>query len=200
MEVEIKLRLPDSAAHQKLSGLLSPFHLKTLAQENIFFDSPNNELAKNLAALRLRFYNLDSHCVISLKAKPVISGGISRVEEEEEPLDPVLARSFIPEPSRILSIRPSSIVKRVREEYGVNELVCLGEFRNVRSVYEWKGLKLELDETIYDFGTSYEMECETVDPERDRKLIEGFLTENGVRYSYSSVNKFAVFRSGKLPE
>ncbi|PKI48468.1 triphosphate tunnel metalloenzyme 3-like [Punica granatum] len=200
MEVEIKLKLPDSTAHQKLSELLSPFHLKTLTQENVFFDSPAAELVKNFAALRLRFYDLDSRCVISLKAKPVISGGISRVEEEEEPLDPVLARTLVAEPSRILSVNPSNVVRRVREEYGVKELVCLGGFRNVRSVYEWRGLTLELDETMYDFGTSYEIECETVEPERDQKLIEGLLSENGVRYTYSSMNKFAVFRTGKLPE
>lgn len=200
MEVEIKLKLPDSATHQKVSDILSPFHLETLTQENIFFDSPDDELAKNLAALRLRFYNLDSHCVLSLKAKPVITGGISRVEEEEEPLDPVVARGFVPEPSGILSIHPSNIVKRLREEYGVNDLVCLGKFRNVRSVYEWEGRKLELDETVYDFGTSYEVECETADPERDQRLIEALLTDNGISYSYSGLNKFAVFRSGKLPD
>ncbi|KAK4802282.1 hypothetical protein SAY86_000485 [Trapa natans] len=199
MEVEIKLKLPDSAAHQRLSDILSPFHLETLIQENAFFDSPVDDLAKNLAALRLRFYNLDSRCVLSLKAKPVISSGISRVEEEEEPLEPILARRLVAEPSRILAIHASNIARRVREEYGVRDLVCLGKFRNVRGVYEWEGLKLEVDETTYDFGTSYEVECETAEPERDRKLIEGLLIENGIRYNYSNLNKFAVFRSGKLP-
>ncbi|KAJ1443114.1 CYTH-like domain superfamily [Sesbania bispinosa] len=87
MEVEIKLRLPDSATHQKLSNLLSPFHTKTLIQENIFFDGKNAELTSNLVVLRIRFYNLEN-CVLSLKAKPVISGGISRMEEHEEPFDP----------------------------------------------------------------------------------------------------------------
>ncbi|XAR50518.1 Adenosinetriphosphatase [Bertholletia excelsa] len=200
MEVEVKLRLPDAAAHRRVSDLLSPFRTETLIQENIFFDGPNAELSSNLAALRLRFYG-DSHCVVSLKAKPVISAGISRVEEAEEPLDPSIARACVAEPWRLLSIDTSQILKRVREEFRVGEtgLVCLGGFRNVRNVYDWEGLKLELDETIYDFGTRFEIECESRDPERAKKLLEDFLEGNGIGYSYSDMSKFAIFRSGKLP-
>jgi adenylate cyclase class IV len=209
MEVEVKLRLPDSASHQKLSSLLSPFHTKTLIQENVFFDGSNSELSSNLAVLRLRFSNVTNnstnnpYSVLSLKAKPVISGGISRVEEVEEPLDSTLARACIAEPWRLLSVDSSSIIRRVKEEFGVAErgkgLVCLGGFRNVRAVYEWQGLKLEVDETGYDFGTCYEVECESADPERVKLLIERFLEENGIGFSYSDTSKFAIFRSGKLP-
>ncbi|XP_061374428.1 triphosphate tunnel metalloenzyme 3-like [Gastrolobium bilobum] len=201
MEVEIKLSLPDSTTHQKLSNLLAPFHTKTLIQENIFFDGTNEELTSNLAVLRIRFYNLEN-CVLSLKAKPVISGGISRMEEHEEPFDPALGRACIAEPWRLLSVDSSEILKRVRDEYhvGENGVVCLGGFRNVRAVHEWKGLKLELDETNYDFGTCYELECESADPERHKKLLEEFLKGNGINYSYSKVSKFAVFQSRKLPE
>lgn len=200
MEVEVKLRLPDSSSHQKLSDLLSPFHTKTLIQENIFFDGFNAELSSNLAVLRLRFYNVDSQCVVSLKAKPVISDGISRVEEDEEAIDPAIGRACVAEPWRLASV-DSRIMKRVKEQFGVGEkgLVCLGGFRNVRAVYDWKGLKLELDESQYDFGTSYEIECECAEPERAKKLLGGFLEENEISYSYSEVSKFAVFRMGKLP-
>ncbi|KAK7273109.1 hypothetical protein RIF29_14155 [Crotalaria pallida] len=200
MEVEIKLHLPDSASHQKLSNLLSPFHTKTLFQENIFFDGTNSELTSNHAVLRIRFYNVEN-CVLSLKAKPVISGGISRVEEHEEPFDAALGRACIAEPWRLLAVDSSEIVKRVRKEYhvGGNGVVCLGGFRNVRAVHEWKGLKLELDETNYDFGTSYELECESGNPERDKELLEEFLKGNGIDYSYSKVSKFAIFKSRKLP-
>ncbi|KAL2959428.1 hypothetical protein AAZX31_18G266800 [Glycine max] len=200
MEVEIKLRLPDSATHQKLSNLLAPFHTKTLIQENIFFDGMNKELTSNLAVLRIRFYDLE-HCVLSLKAKPVISAGISRMEEHEEPFDVALGRACIAEPWRLLSVESSEILKRVRDEYrvGENGVVCLGGFRNVRAVHQWKGLKLELDETNFDFGTNYELECESDDPERHKRLLEEFLQGNGINYSYSKLSKFAVFQSRKLP-
>ncbi|XVE89035.1 hypothetical protein DITRI_Ditri19aG0117700 [Diplodiscus trichospermus] len=200
MEVEVKLRLPSSDSHQKLSNLLSPFHTKTLVQENIFFDTPTSTLASNNAALRLRLYNLDSYSILSLKSKPKLSQGISQVEEHEEPIDPSLARSFSTDPSGLLELTSSSqIMERVKGEFAVDELVCLGGFKNVRGVYDWKGLKLELDETIYDFGVSYEIECESKEPERDKKLIQGFLEENGIDYKYSAINKFAVFLSGKIP-
>ncbi|XP_010244899.1 PREDICTED: triphosphate tunel metalloenzyme 3-like isoform X2 [Nelumbo nucifera] len=201
MEVEVKLRLPDSSAHQKLSEVLSPFHLKTHLQENVFFDGAAAELSSKRAVLRLRFYDSDSLCVVSLKAKAVIVDGISRVEEDEEEIDPSIGRVCVAEPWRLASLDSSRILRRVKEEIGIGDkgFVCLGRFKNVRAVFDWKGLKLELDETQYDFGTCYEIECESADPERVRKLLEEFLTENEISYSYSEVSKFAIFRSGKLP-
>ncbi|RWR95351.1 triphosphate tunel metalloenzyme 3-like protein isoform X1 [Cinnamomum micranthum f. kanehirae] len=199
MEVEVKLQLPDSSAHQKLSDLLSPFHIKTHLQENIFFDGSSFQLSSNQAVLRLRFYDNDSLCIISLKAKAVIIDGVSRVEEDEEQIDPSIARACIAEPWRLGLIDTSRILKRIREELGCRDFICLGGFRNVRAVYDWEGHKLELDETQFDFGTTYEIECESVDPERVKKLMEGFLQENGVPYKYSDVSKFAIFRAGKLP-
>ncbi|PIA54875.1 hypothetical protein AQUCO_00901048v1 [Aquilegia coerulea] len=209
MEVEVKLRLPDSATHQKLSDLLSPFHIKTHLQENIFFDGTAKELSSKLAVLRLRFYNSDSRCVVSLKAKAVLVNGVSRVEEDEEDIDPSIGRACVAEPWRLCSIGDSQGFEKGRDEFGVGGdkegeggggFVCLGGFRNVRGVYDWKGLTLELDETQFDFGTCYEIECESAEPEQVKELLEDFLKENAVDYSYSTVSKFAIFRSGKLPE
>ncbi|MBA0627377.1 hypothetical protein Godav_004897 [Gossypium davidsonii] len=200
MEVEVKLRLPNSQSHQKLSNLLSPFHTTTLIQENIFFDTPTTTLAVSNAALRLRFYNLDSYAVLSFKSKPELTQGISRVEEHEEPIDPSLARSFLTDPNGLLGLsNRSQIMEKLKGEFGVDELICLGGFKNVRGVYDWKGLKLEVDETVYDFGVCYEIECESKEPERDKELIEGLLMENGIDFVYSDINKFGVFMSGKLP-
>lgn len=211
MEVEVKLRIPESSAHQRLSDLLAPRHLRTHHQENVFFDGSRGELSSRLAVLRLRFYDGDIRCVASLKARALLSDGVSRVEEDEEDVDPSAARACIAEPWRLLSLPaavvgcggPSRILKRVVVEFGaggeVPEFVCLGGFRNVRAVYGWdEGLTLELDETHYDFGTSYELECETTEPDRAKELLEGFLKENEIPYSYSTASKFAVFRAGKL--
>ena len=38
----------------------------------------------------------------------------------------------------------------------------MGGFRNRRQEYSWEGETLELDETYFDHGTLYEIECETV--------------------------------------
>lgn len=196
----MKLRLPDSATHQKLQTLLTPFHLITHSQYNTFFDGAGAELSTRRAVLRLRFYGDNAKCVVSLKAKAVLVDGVSRVEEDEEDIDPLVGQECVRNPTR-LGFVESRVVKRARDEFGVSEkgFVCLGGFKNVRGVYEWKGLKLELDETMYDFGTCYEIECESTEPEKAKELIEEFLMENGISYTYSEASKFAIFRSGKLP-
>ncbi|CAA7406946.1 unnamed protein product [Spirodela intermedia] len=204
MEVEVKLRLPDAAAHQSLSDALSPWHLRTHLQENLFFDGAGGELSAQRAVLRLRFYDGDARCVLSLKAKAHISAGISRVEEEEEDVEPpALGRACAADPRRLLTdLHASHIMGRVKDFFGGNpaELVPLGGFRNVRAVYRWEaeGLTLELDETHYDFGTSFELECETAEPERAKAVLEAFLRRHGVPYAYSEASKFALFRAGKL--
>ncbi|XP_062078211.1 triphosphate tunnel metalloenzyme 3 [Humulus lupulus] len=198
MEVEVKLRLPDATAHRRVSELLTPFLVTTHRQENCFFDGAAAELSSCRAVLRIRFSDKDPRCMVSLKAKAVLKDGISRVEEDEEELDEPLGRACVAEVGKLGCVE-SRVLKRVREEFGVLEFVGLGGFENVRVVYEWKGLKLEVDETKYGFGTCYEIECESADPEAVKKVLEEFLKENGIEYSNSEASKFAIFRSGKLP-
>jgi adenylate cyclase class IV len=201
MEVEVKLRLANAEAHRHVTTLLSPFHVITHHQHNLFFDGIASELSSRHTTLRLRFYNDDERCVVSLKAKGVLINGVCRVEEDEEDLNPKIGRDCIAEPGKLGSV-DSKILRRVKEEFGVvseNGFLGLGDFRNVRNVYDWKGLKLEVDETDFDFGTLFEIECESADPEEAKLLLEEFLKENGIDYSYSVASKFAIFRSGKLP-
>lgn len=130
---------------------------------------------------------------------------MSRVEEDEEEIHPSIGQECLTDPNRLVSlVEVSRIMKRVKDEFfgGTNEglgFACLGGFKNLRNVYEWKGLMLEVDETSFDFGTLYEIECESTEPEKAKELIEEFLKENGVSYSNSIASKFAIFRSGKLP-
>lgn len=89
---------------------------------------------------------------------------------------------------------------------------CLGGFKNVRDVYAWNGHQIELDETKYDWGTLYEIECETVsaflslmldvvlkdwylqvDPESMKAKLETLLKGHGITYEYSKVTKFKNF-------
>ncbi|XP_027067966.1 triphosphate tunnel metalloenzyme 3-like [Coffea arabica] len=202
MEVEVKLRLPDSAAHRKVLSLLSPFHTKTHHQRNSFYDGAAGELSSRRAVLRLRFYENSQplKCFICLKAKAVIVDGVSRVEEDEEEVDFEVGLQCLEDATKLVDV-DSRVARRAREEFGVKAgFVGLGGFRNVRNVYEWNGVKLEVDETVYDFGTCYEIECESSEPEKVKGMIEEFLKENEIEYSYSQVSKFATFRSGKLPQ
>ncbi|KAD5961290.1 hypothetical protein E3N88_12763 [Mikania micrantha] len=206
MEVEVKLRLPDSETYKTLISLLSPFHIRTHNQHNNFFDGVSGELSTRRAVLRIRFYNDQptTRCVICLKAKAVLVNGVSRVEEDEEEIDPSIGEECVANPNRFKSLVESNrIVKRLKDEFfgGSDELgfVYLGGFKNLRNVYEWKGLMIEVDETSFEFGTLYEIECESSEPEKAKELIEELLKENGVSYSNSVASKFAIFRSGNLP-
>ncbi|XBI21205.1 hypothetical protein VPH35_062350 [Triticum aestivum] len=175
MEVEIKLRLPDAAAHRRLSSFLAPHLLRT--------DAPARPLAAATAAQRdVRLYGNDdrdpSRAVLTLKRRPRIDAGVSRVEEVVEPLDPALALTCVDNPARLDAV-DSPIIRLVSDEYGVGgdkaQFVCLGVFRNTR----------ELDETHFDFGTNYELECETAEPDQAKEVLERLLT-------------FACFMAGKL--
>ncbi|PHT75492.1 Triphosphate tunel metalloenzyme 3 [Capsicum annuum] len=64
-----------------------------------------------------------------------------------------------------------------------------GGFSNVRNVFEWNGVVLEIDETMYGFGTCYEIECGSLEPEKVKEMIETLLKENGIDHSYSKVSK-----------
>lgn len=198
MEIEVKLRLPHVDAYRQVTNFLAPFHVGTHRQENHFFDGGAGELSARRAVLRLRFSDNDSRCVVTLKAKAVLVDGVSRVEEDEEELDPSIGRDCATEPAKLSTVE-SRVVGRAREEFGTLEFVSLGGFGNVRQVYEWKGLKLEVDETDFGFGILYEIECESANPEVAKKSIEEFLKDNMINYSYSEMSKFAIFRSRKLP-
>ena len=58
---------------------------------------------------------------------------------------------------------------------------------------------MEVDETLFEFGTLYEIECESGEPEKAKEIIEEALKENGIPYSCSKMSKFAIFRSRELP-
>ncbi|KAL0299304.1 UNVERIFIED_CONTAM: Triphosphate tunnel metalloenzyme 3 [Sesamum radiatum] len=117
---------------------------------------------------------------------------------EYEESDPAIFKACLDDPQKLMQV-DSRVLRKVKEEFGVKRFVGFGGFRNVRNVYNWNGVILEVDEAKFEFGEMYEVECETSEPERVKKMIEEFFTESGIDYSYSVMSKFAVFRAGKLP-
>ena len=74
LQVEIKLRLPDEDAHNRLSEVLSSQLLATHQQENIFFDGANRELSSKKTIVRCRFYDVDKRALLTIKVS--ILGGL----------------------------------------------------------------------------------------------------------------------------
>ncbi|KAK9862383.1 hypothetical protein WJX84_002438 [Apatococcus fuscideae] len=195
--VEIKLRLPNQEAHDQVKKALEKHHRVQHAQENVFFDGTQGELNKNQRTCRVRFYNVDKKAVITSKRRQDIVGGVGRAEELEEDVDPKAARSFLGEPDKLLNLN-SPLMKKIKQEHGVGSFKCLGGFRNIRDEYDYEGFVLELDETIYPWGTVYEIEVETEDPETLKVKLEKFLNDQKISYKYSTVTKFHNFRKKTL--
>lgn len=197
MEVEVKLNLIKSESHSLVAQLLSEKHTTTYEQENFFFDGQNKELSSKLAVLRVRIYNGDEKAELTLKGKATLKDGIGIAPESNEGLDPEQAHAFVSEPGRLLSF-DSALMNQLRRTFQPEALLCMGGFRNTRKVYNWNNHTLELDETHYDFGTLYELECETDQPDKLRGELEAFLEEHGVAYRHSTSSKFARFINKSL--
>jgi len=197
MEVEIKLRLPDKQAHDRVTELLRSGMKNVYRQENFFFDGSQQELGQRFHVLRARFYNETEKCILTLKGKAIIENGIGRATELEHAIDPALGRKIVDNPNAMLRLE-GRVVQAVRDKFAPEGLVCLGGFRNVRQEFAWEGQTIELDETQYDWGTLYELECETYQPEEVKEKLEDLLRSNGISYEYSSVSKFANFVNKSL--
>lgn len=134
---------------------------------------------------------------LSLRVVPHVDASVLHLLQVEEDIDVALARACVADPSQFIG-SDCKLIQQIIREYKCEIFLCLGGFRNVRNVYDWEGVKLELDETHYAFGTTYEIECETNDPERFRQLLGELLDKNGITYRYSTISKFGIFRSGKI--
>jgi hypothetical protein len=115
--------------------------------------------------------------------------GIGRASEIEADVDPRAARGFLAAPSGLLP-HAAPLLVGFPSAAGLAALVSLGGFRNRRQVFDWEGDTIELDETMYDHGTLYEIECETEAPEALRARLEAFLDAHGVGHAHCTSSKF----------
>ncbi|XLS44695.1 hypothetical protein HN51_001560, partial [Arachis hypogaea] len=112
------------------------------------------------------FYNDDERCINSLREKVLLVDDLSCVEEDEEDLNPKVGLDCIADPGK-LRVVESRVLGMVRNEFGVKG--------NIRSTYEWKGLKLAVDETSFDFGTLYKIDYESADSNKAKQIVKEFL-------------------------
>lgn len=192
MEVEVKLRLLSKEGHDKVVELLKEGQQNHFRQENYFFDGPSQELSSQRMVLRCRFYNDTEKACVTLKGKMKVEDGIGRATEDEDWVDPVKSREFLTNPSALLDA-DIAVIRKLRSNIDVQSLKCLGRFKNVRKEIKWEGNLLEVDETQYDWGTVYEIECETSEPEAVRNKLEEFLKANSIAYKFNTSTKFHNF-------
>ncbi|WVZ04198.1 hypothetical protein V8G54_025004 [Vigna mungo] len=124
MEVEVKLRLADANAHRRVTSLLSPFHVVTHRQKNLFFNGVASELSERRTVLRLRFYGDNEWCVVSLKTRAVLVETVSRVKKDEEDLNPRVGHECVAELEKLGSVES----RVLPEKYELKRSRRLGGF------------------------------------------------------------------------
>lgn len=103
--MEVKLRLKDKAAHDKVVALLQDQQTHLYRQHNYFYDGPNGELSRNRTILRVRWFNEDEKVVITVKGRMAVQDGVGRAVEDESEVDVATAKHFHEDPARILQLQ-----------------------------------------------------------------------------------------------
>lgn len=208
MEIEVKLRLKSQTDHKNLLALLiaSPAasYRCTNLQENFFFDDSKKSLATTRSVYRLRRVHVTMpdgvqslRHYMTFKSKGTIIDGISRINEEESIVDQFDFEQVLDTPDHARSLT-SKIPMLVQVMAHVGSLSQVGTFRNKRTVFDWSGLCLEIDETLYPFGTAYEVEVEHVEPEMAKDKVVGLFRAHGIEFEESHRSKFGTMLAGSL--
>eukprot|EP00158_Paraphelidium_tribonemae_P002067 Partr_v1_DN25087_c2_g1_i1_m50733 putative Adenylate cyclase len=200
MEVEVKLRIASKEDHAKVEQCLKSEPFAVHRQENRFFDGDAGQLGATKSVMRVRTINEGFAYILTLKANSILRDGISRVEETEETLPPPLAQALLDDPnciSRMASQSPllTLIMKRFDVTGNWKEI---GRYQTIRKKFRWNELVLELDETMYSFGTAYEIEVETEQPEIVKLQLERLLRDNDIHFKNSGRNKFVNMIRGSI--
>jgi uncharacterized protein YjbK len=189
MEIEVKISL-DQQSYVKLLTCLGK-ETAIQYQENYFLDS-DKELQKHFVNIRLRKENQDYY--ITSKRKGSLIDGISRINENQLQITQALFDDILTNPNS--TTHP--IIGDLLKEFNIQNLALVGSFKNKRMVYYWQGLCLEIDETTYAFGTCYEVEIETAEPELAKKKFLAFLNSNEIQFSNSTKSKYGRLLAGKI--
>ncbi|KAF9912817.1 hypothetical protein EC991_008683 [Linnemannia zychae] len=180
MEIEIKIRLSSEDHTAKLEQALGGAPFSTEDQDNVFFDGVHKELINNKLVFRIRVVEKSGKepiAIVALKGNAVLVDGIAHVEEaslgEEEAIDIGLAKRIIKDPGLIPEAANSHrLLKKIIDRVPCSEgYTHMGRFKNVRHKYKWQEYVVEIDRTSYPQGTAYEVEIESIDPEKAKARL-----------------------------
>lgn len=210
-EIEFKIRLKDETAYNAVLEALGGVKGANVvhAQTNLFWDGDSGE-SKNLLStqrivLRFRFFGApgspDEKCVATIKEKAVVVDGLMTAGEQEGPIPVTVARALIEEPAKWFdgTVAIPGFIQDLISRHKLIKLEFLNGFETNRTVFSWEQHKLELDIVKYPFGTMYEVEVETKEPDALRPKLEALVSKaTGSGWSYSKTTKLAIFKAGRL--
>lgn len=202
-EIELKLLLDGIEEYDRVSARLGN-RLDRLEQTNMYFDTPDSDLAQHRWALRARKEN--ERIRLTLKGEGRSEGDFTvRAElESEVPLNSwvaIIRGEYALGPHIEAMLRGSEVTLPVDIDLG--GLETLGTTTNVRSVYALPGsgdpLMVELDETEYpDFSIVYEVELEVPDGSSRREAtqrLKDVFNAAQVPWRPSAMSKLERFRT-----
>lgn len=170
MEIEVKFRFV-KLQHQKLLELLrqKADYKATHYQTNYFIDTETRHLESIGTNFRLRRIEAGDkiESYVTVKANGVLVNGISRIQEWENEINNTVLDEILQSPSSIYS-KGLALTSHLPKDQA---LIISGVFKNTRTIFRYNDLKLECDETTYDFGTAYEVEIEHVEPEKAKAVL-----------------------------
>lgn len=199
-EIEIKLTL-DESNYRKVIDNLKGSIKETLDQWNIFFDTPSLTLRKGKSNLRIRRILSDKSpekWFITCKQGGILKDGVAIKPEYETEVTSDLAKYLLTLPSDFFNKLPAQIQEPISFAKD-GDFHIIGDFRTIRRVIPYQGIKIEADESFLPDSTKfYEIEVESDKPEEAKPIIEQKLNEVGAKFHNSKMSKMARLMS--LPD
>lgn len=223
MLVDVKVLLASKHDADVVRSALEPNLVQTELQDNHFFDTASKALIAQGSLLRVRHSVTQpaapgaggaaqgipppatESAVVALKEHAHVESGSQVVWAGQDSIAPTVARTLLHHPDQLLD---GDLLPRVapllRQLSLPLPLVYIGSFQNNRAEFQWPGcvsqpgLAIRLDETVYPFGTKFEIEVSGINvPVHDViDELSAVLDALAVRYSLSSESKFAAFVRG----
>ncbi|KAJ3063035.1 hypothetical protein HDU98_001103 [Podochytrium sp. JEL0797] len=156
--------------------------------------------------------------VATVKSPTVLENGIARTDEDETELSEAIALPILSDPCVGIASFKHPLLDRVITRFSLNPtkgVSRVGEYTTIRSKYRmncWTdrilaatGVRetpvVELDETVYAFGSAFEIEVETGVPEFVETLLMEVVRDSGcgeVGVGKSLKSKYANFLAGSV--
>jgi uncharacterized protein YjbK len=191
-ELELKYALPSVNDGEKLALMMGPpdaIHV----QRNVYFDTPESDLLKAGAMLRVR--EVGEKIIATFKSEATLVDGYLQCREQESSLTSIEWRAVLEGGQSLESLDVATIhaARNCAQEGAGFEV--LGVVLNTRRVYRLpSGHEMELDRTELPGGrVDVEVEIETDKPEIVRAEVEEILKNCEIPWSHQNKPKYARF-------
>jgi len=196
-ELELKYKLPDRDAYEKLRAALGRPQ-EEFEQVNYYFQSPDGSIPGDRGVIRIRAEK--GRLIFTVKLGSMVEEGLTDAREFEEPWKGT-HESLPPAPEDFWQSGYRGM-RELERSFGRRcPLEWAGSMTNFRSVYSTAdGLRLEVDASRYPDGSQdFEVELETGNPGRDRIRLLTLLTQLGVSCSTQTATKYQRFLAHRQP-